>query len=165
MYLVCTCTHLDVSHWALFYRISWSTAWCKHAGARCPAAAYKSGHWRPVKPIYITLHNLNSVVSGKMVAWRVLGIMPSLRKSATLEQTDTGRDHFFSEIILENEIWESPFSKKMFFWENNFIFSENGSGRFFSSELDHDWARQPPNMSRNIFFCRNIVTGRSLRFI
>jgi hypothetical protein len=22
-----------------------------------------------------------------------------------------GRNHFFSEIILENEIWESPFSK------------------------------------------------------
>jgi hypothetical protein len=48
-------------------------------------------HRIPVKPIYITLHNLNSVVSGKTVAWRVLGIMPSLRKSATLEQTDTWR--------------------------------------------------------------------------
>ena len=48
-------------------------------------------HRIPVKPIYITLHNLNSVVSGKMAAWRVLGMMPSLRKSATLQQTDTWR--------------------------------------------------------------------------
>ncbi len=28
-------------------------------------------------------------VSGKAAAWRVLGMMPSLRKSATLQQTDT----------------------------------------------------------------------------
>lgn len=48
-------------------------------------------HKIPVKPIYITLRNLNSVVSGKTAAWRVLGLMPSLRKSATLEQTDTWR--------------------------------------------------------------------------
>ena len=48
-------------------------------------------HKIPVKPIYITLRNLNSVVSGKAAAWRVLGIMPTLRKSATLEQTDTWR--------------------------------------------------------------------------
>ena len=45
----------------------------------------------PVKPIYITVRNLNSVVSGKACAWRVLGMMPSLRKSATLAQTDTWR--------------------------------------------------------------------------
>jgi hypothetical protein len=44
-----------------------------------------------VKPIYITVRNLNSVVSGKACAWRVLGMMPSLRKSATLAQTDTWR--------------------------------------------------------------------------
>ena len=48
-------------------------------------------HKIPVKPIYITLRNLNSVVLGKTAAWRVLGLMPSLRKSATLEQTDTWR--------------------------------------------------------------------------
>ncbi len=48
-------------------------------------------HKIPVKPIYITLRNLNSVVSGKAAAWRVLDIMPTLRKSATLEQTDTWR--------------------------------------------------------------------------
>jgi hypothetical protein len=48
-------------------------------------------HKIPVKPIYITLRILNSVVSGKAAAWRVLGIMPTLRKSATLEQTDKWR--------------------------------------------------------------------------
>ncbi len=48
-------------------------------------------HKIPVKPIYITLWNLTSAVSGKAAAWRVLGMMPSLRKSATLEQTDTWR--------------------------------------------------------------------------
>ena len=48
-------------------------------------------HKIPVKPIYITLRNLTSAVSGKASAWRVLGMMPSLRKSATLEQTDTWR--------------------------------------------------------------------------
>ena len=31
------------------------------------------------------------VVSGKACAWRVLGMMPSLRKSATLAQSDTWR--------------------------------------------------------------------------
>jgi hypothetical protein len=48
-------------------------------------------HKIPVKPIYITLRNLTTAVSGKAAAWRVLGMMPSLRKSATLEQTDTWR--------------------------------------------------------------------------
>ena len=48
-------------------------------------------HKIPVKPIYVTLRNLNSVVSGKACAWRVLGMMPSLRKSATLAQTDNWR--------------------------------------------------------------------------
>ncbi len=50
-------------------------------------------HKTPVKPIYVTVHNLNSAVSGKAAAkacaWRVLGMMPSIRKSATLEQTET----------------------------------------------------------------------------
>ncbi len=31
------------------------------------------------------------VVSGKETAWQVLGMVPSLRKSATLEQSDTWR--------------------------------------------------------------------------
>ena len=44
-------------------------------------------HKIPVKPIYVTLHNLR----GKTAAWRVLGMLPSLRKSATLAQTDTWR--------------------------------------------------------------------------
>ena len=48
-------------------------------------------HKIPVKPIYITVRNLSSVVSGKACAWRVLGMMPSLRKSATLAQSDTWR--------------------------------------------------------------------------
>ena len=48
-------------------------------------------HKIPVKPIYVTVRNLNSVVSGKACAWRVLGMMPSIRKSATLAQTDTWR--------------------------------------------------------------------------
>ena len=48
-------------------------------------------HKIPVKPIYVTVRNLNSVVSGKACSWRVLGMMPSLRKSATLAQTDTWR--------------------------------------------------------------------------
>ncbi len=52
-------------------------------------------HKIPVKSIYVTVtvHNLSSVVSGKACAsaWRVLGMMPSLRNSATLAQTDTWR--------------------------------------------------------------------------
>ena len=48
-------------------------------------------HKIPVKPIYITVRNLNSTVSGKACAWRVLGMIPSLKKSATLDQTDTWR--------------------------------------------------------------------------
>ncbi len=46
-------------------------------------------HKIPVKPIYITLLNLTTAVSGNAAAWLVFGMMPSLRKSATLEQTDT----------------------------------------------------------------------------
>jgi hypothetical protein len=50
-------------------------------------------HKIPVRPIYMTVCNLNSVVtvSGKARAWRVLGMMPSVRKSATLAQSDTWR--------------------------------------------------------------------------
>ncbi len=48
-------------------------------------------HKIPVKPVYVTVRNLSSVVSGKACAWRVLGMLPSLRKSATLAQTDTWR--------------------------------------------------------------------------
>jgi hypothetical protein len=48
-------------------------------------------HKIPVKPIYVSVRNLNSTVSGKACAWRVLGMMPSLKKSATLDQTDTWR--------------------------------------------------------------------------
>ena len=48
-------------------------------------------HKIPVRPIYITVRNLNSVVAGKARAWRVLGMMPSVRKSATLAQSDQWR--------------------------------------------------------------------------
>ena len=48
-------------------------------------------HKIPVRPIYITVRNLNSIVSGKARAWRVLGMMPSVRKSATLAQSDQWR--------------------------------------------------------------------------
>jgi hypothetical protein len=48
-------------------------------------------HKIPVKPIYVTVRNLNMAVSGKACAWRVLGMIPSLRKSATLDQTDSWR--------------------------------------------------------------------------
>jgi hypothetical protein len=48
-------------------------------------------HKIPVKPIYVTVRNLNSVVSGKACAWRVLGMIPSVKKSATLQQDDTWR--------------------------------------------------------------------------
>ncbi len=48
-------------------------------------------HKIPVKPIYVTAHNLNMAVSGKACAWRVLGMILSLRKSATLDQTDSWR--------------------------------------------------------------------------
>jgi hypothetical protein len=37
-------------------------------------------HKIPVKPIYITICNLNSRVFGKACAWRVLGMIPSLKK-------------------------------------------------------------------------------------
>ena len=39
-----------------------------------------------VKPlaIYITLHSLNSAVSGKSLAGRVLAMLPSLKKKATV---------------------------------------------------------------------------------
>ncbi len=83
----------------MFYRVH-THLYCVHyscrAGDRTSPLAivvYIDGsfvkHKIPVKPIYITVSNLNSVVSGKAAAWLVLGMMPSLRKSATLDQTDT----------------------------------------------------------------------------
>ena len=48
-------------------------------------------HKIPVKQIYVTVRNLNSVMSDKACAWRVLGMMQRIRKSATLAQTDTWR--------------------------------------------------------------------------
>ena len=32
--------------WDLLYRFSRSAAWCKHAGARCPATTCRSGQWQ-----------------------------------------------------------------------------------------------------------------------
>ena len=37
-----------------------------------------------VKPIYITVRNLNSAVSGQSLAWRVLGMLPALKKKSTV---------------------------------------------------------------------------------
>ncbi len=48
-------------------------------------------HKIPVKPIYVTFSNLNSAVSGKACALQMLGMMPSIRKSTTLLQTETWR--------------------------------------------------------------------------
>ncbi len=58
-------------------------------------------HKIPVKPIYVTVRNLTSVVSGKACAWRVLGMMPSLRKSATLAQSDTWLHHACISHLVE----------------------------------------------------------------
>ena len=44
-----------------------------------------------IPPIYVTVRNLNSTVSGKACAWRVLDMLPSLKKSAILDQTDMRR--------------------------------------------------------------------------
>ena len=40
-----------------------------------------------VKPIYITVRNLSSAVSGKSMAWRVLGMLPALMKKATVQES------------------------------------------------------------------------------
>ena len=48
-------------------------------------------HSIPVKPIYITVRNLDCVVSGKAMAWRVLGMLPSFKKSATPNESDDWR--------------------------------------------------------------------------
>jgi hypothetical protein len=50
-------------------------------------------HKISVKPIYVTVDSLNSVVSGKYAAWRVLGMMPNLRNGATQAQSDAWRKH------------------------------------------------------------------------
>ena len=44
-----------------------------------------------VKPIYITVRNLNSAVSGKSLAWRVLGMLPALKKKPTVGQSTAWR--------------------------------------------------------------------------
>ena len=44
-----------------------------------------------VKPVYITLRNLSSAVSGKSLAWRVLGMLPALKKKPTVGQSNTWR--------------------------------------------------------------------------
>ena len=48
-------------------------------------------HSIPVKPIYITVRNLDSVVPGKAMAWRVRGMLPSFKKSATPNESDDWR--------------------------------------------------------------------------
>ncbi len=48
-------------------------------------------HSIPVKPIYITMHNLDYSLSGKAMAWRVLGMLPSFKKRATPNKSDEWR--------------------------------------------------------------------------
>ena len=43
-----------------------------------------------VKPIYITVRNLTAV-SGKCLAWRVLGMLPALKKKPTVGQSTAWR--------------------------------------------------------------------------
>ncbi len=44
-----------------------------------------------MKPIYITVRNLDSSVSGKAMAWRVLGMLPGFKKNATPNESDEWR--------------------------------------------------------------------------
>jgi Plavaka transposase len=44
-----------------------------------------------VKPIYITVRNLSSAVSGKSMAWRVLGMLPALKKKACVGESNAWR--------------------------------------------------------------------------
>ena len=44
-----------------------------------------------VKPIYITVRNLSSAVSGKSMAWRILGMLPALEKKPTVGQSNAWR--------------------------------------------------------------------------
>ncbi len=48
-------------------------------------------HSIPVKATYITVHNLDSPVSGKAMAWRVLGMLPDFKKSSTPNESDEWR--------------------------------------------------------------------------
>ena len=48
-------------------------------------------HSIPVKPIYITVRNVDSSVSGKAIAWRVLRMLPRFKKSATPNKSDEWR--------------------------------------------------------------------------
>ncbi len=51
-------------------------------------------HSIPVKPVYIsniTMHILDSSVSGKAMAWRVLGMLSGFKKSATPNESDECR--------------------------------------------------------------------------
>ena len=44
-----------------------------------------------VKPIYITVRNLTSTVSGKSMAWRVLGMLPALKRKACVRESNAWR--------------------------------------------------------------------------
>ena len=88
LYILCLLGYIPVFYFVLIDRVG-------EGVAPLAIVVYIDGsfvkHKIPVKPIYVTVRNLNSVVSGKACAWRVLGMLPSLRKSATLAQTDTWR--------------------------------------------------------------------------
>ncbi len=55
-------------------------------------------HSIPVKPIYITVRNLDSSVSGKAMAWHVLGMLPGFKKSATPNESDEWRRQCLLEM-------------------------------------------------------------------
>ncbi len=82
MYLVCTVTNWEV-HLVL---------WTKYVMV-CAEYIQVRTVFVPACTWYVHVHTCfylyTSVVLGKAAAWRVLGMMPSLRKSATLEQSDT----------------------------------------------------------------------------
>jgi len=56
-------------------------------------------HCIPVKSVYITVRDLNSAVSGKAMAWRVLGMLSSFEKSATPYESDEWRQKCSKHIV------------------------------------------------------------------
>ena len=49
-------------------------------------------HYCCNKPIYITARNLQSAVSSKSFTWRVLGMLPALKKKPTVAQSNAWHD-------------------------------------------------------------------------
>ena len=45
----------------------------------------------PIKPIYIASANNDRSVASKAFAWRLLGVLPTLKKEAAIKETDEWR--------------------------------------------------------------------------